>query len=131
MTTSWQTKHVWKRFCAWYGADVVERKFGTQAPEDWSAVINGIARDRLEIVLADVRAKHPTWPPNLFEFEQLAKPRSSGPNPIEVLDAYVKQHYPDRCANLRWIGPDRNAISGVHVDGVGMILLKDIQGQSP
>lgn len=73
MATSFQARQVWKKFCSWYGADVIERKYGVQVPEDWSDVIDAIDRDRLDGVLADVRAKHPTWPPGLPEFEAIAR----------------------------------------------------------
>jgi hypothetical protein len=69
----YQAKQVWRKFGAWYGADVIERKFGAEIPEDWANAIDGIDDDKLDVVLADVRARHPTWPPGLPEFEQLIK----------------------------------------------------------
>ena len=124
--SSAQTKHVWKRFCAWYGADVVERKYGLNAPDDWARAIDAIDRSRLDGVLAGVRAAHPVWPPTLHEFETLAKPKAAGPNPVDILDAYVREHYPDHCSSLSWIG-NAGAIVGVHVQGVGKIMLRDVQ----
>lgn len=85
---SYQAKQVWRKFGAWYGADVIERKFGTEIPDDWAEVIDAIDRDKLDRTLADTRAKHPTWPPGLPEFEQIAKsvakPVWVGP-PMQVL----------------------------------------------
>lgn len=70
---SWQARQTWKRFCGWYGADVVERKFGLQAPEDWCDAIDAVEEKTLETVLEHVRGKFPTWPPSLPEFEQLVR----------------------------------------------------------
>lgn len=120
-----QTQQVWKRFAAWYGADVLERKYGLSTPDDWAKAIEKIQPSAIETIMADVRAKHPTWPPTLHEFEQLAKPKPAGSSPVDVLDAYVRKHYPDRCVNLSWIGSG-GAIVGVHVPGVGPVYLRDV-----
>ena len=93
MTASWQAKQVWKRFASWYGADVLERKYGIEVPADWCEVIDAIDRDKLDGLMADVRAKHPTWPPGLPEFESLAKeaarPVWTGPLMQELLTDFV------------------------------------------
>lgn len=70
---SWQARQTWKRFCGWYGADVVERKFGLQPPEDWCEAIDAVQEKILDTVLGQVRGKFPTWPPSLPEFEQLVR----------------------------------------------------------
>lgn len=91
---SWQAKQVWKRFGSWYGADALERKYGAVVPDDWCEVIDAIERGKLELLLADVRAKFPTWLPSLPEFEglakQLAEPaRDAGPSTQERLVDFV------------------------------------------
>lgn len=88
--TSWQVRQVWKRFGSWYGADALERKFGLTPPDDWCEVIDAVQRDKLEQLMADVRAKYPTWLPSLPEFEGLAKAvarpvRNEGPTMQEKL----------------------------------------------
>lgn len=122
--SSLQVKHVWKRFCAWYGADVIERKYGAAAPEDWCRAIDAVDRQRLDAIMVDVRAAHPVWPPTLHEFEHLAKPKPAGPNPVDVLDAYVRKHYPERCATVTWIGR-AGEITGVVIPGVGKVMLDE------
>lgn len=93
MAASRQAQAVWRRFCAFYGADVVERKYGVQPPADWCVVIDEIDSDRIDGVLADIRSKHPAWPPGLSEFESIskaaAKPRHSGPTMQEMLTDFV------------------------------------------
>lgn len=70
---SWAVRQTWKRFCGWYGADVVERKFGLQPPADWCDAIDALDDSKLERVMTGVRAKFATWPPSLPEFEQIAR----------------------------------------------------------
>jgi hypothetical protein len=92
--TSYQAKQVWRKFGAWYGADVIERKFGADIPEDWGSAIDAIRSDKLDAVLSDVRSKHPTWPPGLPEFEQLVAAANrpvfqEGPTMAAQLTEYV------------------------------------------
>lgn len=69
----WQSRQTWKRFCAWYGADAVERKFGVQPPEDWCDCIEDLDEIALAKAMAQVREKFPTWMPSLPEFEQIIR----------------------------------------------------------
>jgi hypothetical protein len=90
----YQAKQVWRKLAAWYGADVIERKFGAEIPKDWAEAIDAIDDDKLNGVLADVRIKHPTWPPGLPEFEQLVRdanrPKSNfGPSMQDQLCEFV------------------------------------------
>lgn len=68
-----QTRQTWKRFCSWYGADSVERKYGLQAPEDWESCIEELGDVTLAKAIAQVREKFPTWMPSLPEFEQIVR----------------------------------------------------------
>jgi len=130
---SWQAKQVWKRFCAWYGADVIERKYGVQVPDDWCEVIDSIDRGKLEGVLADVRSKHPTWPPGLPEFEQVVKAANKpvcveGPTMQERLRDFVLRTKPLTQAQIRapWkdIGTG-NARTGEGFAVVGVVVPPD------
>lgn len=124
MATSWQARQVWKRFCAWYGADVIERKYGAVVPEDWCGVIDDIPPGKLENVLADVRMKHPSWPPGLPEFEAITravnKPVFDGPSPMERLCDFVLKTKPLTAAQLR--GPWRFIGAGNVRNGEGFAI---------
>jgi hypothetical protein len=90
----YQAKQVWRKFGAWYGADVIERKFGAEIPKDWADAIDEVDDNKLDGVLADVRAKHPTWPPGLPEFEQIVRAANrpvfqEGPTMTDRLEAFV------------------------------------------
>ena len=128
----------WKRLCSLYGADVMERKFGAKAPPDWIEVIGKI--QSIDAVLTDVRAKHPQFPPNLPEFEALAKARagkSEEPSNIEKLANYFYANY----GLTRGIRVTKNQLHGWRVlyDGdvktgfgfniVGVVIPAD--GESP
>lgn len=90
-----QAQDTWKRFCSWYGADAVERKFGLRAPDDWVEVLDAVDRDQLPLVLAETKSKFPTWMPGLPEFEalvtQFSKPAAPdfGPSMQERLINFV------------------------------------------
>lgn len=78
-------KDTWKRFGQWYGVDAIERKFGNlKPPPDWCMAIVLIGKDKIDLVLAQVKTKYPNFLPSLPEFEQLAEPfarhASSTPN---------------------------------------------------
>lgn len=68
-----QARQTWKRFCAWYGADAVERKYGLQPPEDWCDCLDDLGESTLAKAMAQVREKFPTWMPSLPEFEQIIR----------------------------------------------------------
>lgn len=90
----YQAKQVWRKFGAWYGADVIERKFGAEIPKDWADAIDRVDDAKLDGVLADVRAKHPTWPPGLPEFEQIVRAANrpkydEGPSMQSLLTEYA------------------------------------------
>lgn len=68
-----QARQTWKRFCSWYGADSVERKYGLQPPEDWCDCIEDLGEATLAKAMAQVREKFPTWMPSLPEFEQIVR----------------------------------------------------------
>jgi hypothetical protein len=87
-------RHTWKRFCGWYGADAIERKFGLQAPDDWRDSIDSVNEKTLESAMTQIRQRFPTWPPSLPEFEQIVRDlRKSadnrGPTTLELLTDYV------------------------------------------
>lgn len=91
---SWQARQTWKRLCGWYGADVMERKFGVQPPEDWCEAIDAVDEKTLEVVLTQVRSKYVAWPPSMPDFEQIARNVRSpsialGPSLQEQLKAFV------------------------------------------
>jgi len=66
-------RETWKRLTHWYGADAMERKFRTLAPPpDWAKAIDGVGKERIALVLADVRTKYPSFLPNLPEFDAIA-----------------------------------------------------------
>jgi hypothetical protein len=98
VTTSWQAKQVWKKFGAWYGADALERKYGTKVPDDWCDVIDGIDRSNVDRIMADVRSQFPTWLPSLPEFERIvggvSKARDRVPSIQERLTAFVLRAKP-------------------------------------
>jgi hypothetical protein len=130
--SSAQTKHVWKRFGAWYGADVLERKYGLQPPEDWARAIDAIHRNHLDAVLVDVRTAHPVWPPTLHEFEQLAKPKPAGRSAIDRLDEHLRGLSLTfaQARGITYIG-NSNEITGARIpnsDGTGTfrIMLRDL-----
>jgi len=90
---SQRAQEVWKRFGAWYGADVLERKYGLKAPPDWVLAIGAVPEGLLESVMADVHLKFPQWPPTLADFEQVARTRSaraSGPSNIDRLSSHLE-----------------------------------------
>jgi len=95
VATSRQAQDTWKRFASWYGADVLERKFGLTVPPDWSDAIDSLDRNQLAMVLGETKQKYPTWMPGLPEFEglirQVRKPAapSVGPSVQEQLISFV------------------------------------------
>jgi hypothetical protein len=122
---SYQAKQVWRKFGAWYGADVIERKFGVGIPDDWAEVIDTIEKGKLDGVLADVRVKHPTWPPGLPEFEQIAKAANrpafhNGPSVQEQLRDYVLRAKRLTPAQLR--APWRDIYTGNGRTGEGLVV---------
>jgi hypothetical protein len=95
-TISKRVNYVWKKLCAWYGADIMEKQFGAVPPRDWCEAIDGIrARDDLERILTQTRQKHVNWPPRLPQFEAIVsdvgRPQQHGrtPNIAEQLTAFV------------------------------------------
>jgi hypothetical protein len=134
----YQAKQVWRKLAAWYGADVIERKFGAEIPQDWAAAIDGIDDDKLEGVLADVRIKHPTWPPGLPEFEQLIKAANrpvyqEGPTITDRLDAYVlrtRRLTPVQQLSMSWKYLYRgNPRTGEGLETTGVVIAAD--GDAP
>lgn len=90
---SWQVRQAWRRFGSWYGADVLERKYGLNAPQDWADVIDDIPESMIDRVMSETRSKYPTWLPSLAEFEQVVKqvkrPVVMGPTTQEQLCNFV------------------------------------------
>ena len=136
----WQARQVWKRFCGWYGADMLERKFGPSPPEDWCDAIEDIDPKRLDTVLANVRMKHPQWPPGLPEFEQIARTagraRNEGPATHEALTADVLRAKPPTPNQLRgwtFFGEGELPFAGVLIPSDGdapgyRVTVADMQG---
>jgi len=86
-----RAKRVWQRLIEWYGARIVEQ-YGESPPDDWAA------RDRPHRQqFREARpANHPRplfrHPPTLPQFDQAMSPPatvSRGPNPAEILAAFV------------------------------------------
>jgi hypothetical protein len=137
--TSYQAKQVWRKFAAWYGADVIERKFGAEIPDDWAAAIDSIGSDKLDGVMVDVRNKHPTWPPGLPEFEQLVRAANrptfqEGPTMAERLDAFVlrtkrltRQQMLGSSWKYLYCGNPRTG-EGLHTTGVQIAADGDVPG---
>lgn len=95
-TISKRVRAIWKKFCDWYGADVIAKKLGAVPAREWCEEIDSIAtRDELAQVLADVRSKHVNWPPLFPQFEAICKSvrrpqqRGRAPSVAEQLSDYV------------------------------------------
>lgn len=136
---SYATKQVWKRFCAWYGADVVERKFGLQPPTDWAELIDSIDDRLMDRILADTRQKFPTWPPALPEFEQIViiakRPQQYAPTMVDQLCTFVlrnRQLTPNQ-VRMTWAYLHRDGVvSGVVIPADGehqgyRVMVEDMQ----
>lgn len=94
---SQRAREAWKRFASWYGADVLERKFGPNPPADWCTVLDSLDRETLGAVMADVKSKFPTWMPGLPEFEaivqRIRRPYAGVVSAQEQLVDYVLRNY--------------------------------------
>lgn len=94
-------KDTWKRFGQWYGVDAIQRKFGDlKPPPDWCMAIVLIGKDKIDLVLAQVKTKYPNFLPSLPEFEQLAEPfsratqaASNRPSTQYLLSCYVLKRF--------------------------------------
>jgi len=111
-TISQRARGVWKRFAQWYGGDTVTRNFGQLPPQEWCEAIDSIrTRQQLEAVLAEVRARHVTFPPRLPEFEAIvaqftpAASSGDGPSRQDRLVAYVLRQYGSRLTPLQVRSP--------------------------
>lgn len=72
-TISARVRGVWKKLSDWYGADVVAKHHGAIPPREWCEVIDDIpSKEAMARILAEVRAKHVTFPPRFPEFEVIA-----------------------------------------------------------
>lgn len=89
----------WRKFCTWYGADTVERKFGLKAPDEWRDAIDAVPKDALPAVLSRIRGEFPSFMPSLLEFERVAREAQKpvapdkGPTVAERLKDYVLRNY--------------------------------------
>lgn len=95
---SLRTQAAWKRLSAYYGADVIERKYGLEADPSWDRILARLDREVMGTVFAEMKTKHPSFPPTQGEFEQLIKsvtappPSNDGPGMQERLTDYVLAH---------------------------------------
>lgn len=101
-TISKRARGVWKKFTQWYGGDVIAKHFGEIPPQEWCEVIDSIrTRPQMEAILAEIRAKHVTFPPRFPEFEAIVAQHAkalqrSGPLAQERIAAYVLSKYGSR-----------------------------------
>lgn len=90
-----RSQAAWKRLSVYYGADVIERKYGIVAPPEWCRLFDRLDRENLGAVLAETKSKHPSYPPTHGEFEEIVKaltappPTNDGPSTVERLKDYV------------------------------------------
>lgn len=98
-TISKRVRGVWKKFSDWYGADNIAKNFGSIPTEEWCEAIDAIqSKDAMAKILADIRLKHPTFPPRFPEFEAivraayLPKQRNDGPSMQELLATFVMRN---------------------------------------
>jgi hypothetical protein len=122
-----RAQRLWKRLTDWYGTRLTEQ-YGKEPPADWCAVVDAADNEAVTRVLVDIRNQHVTYPPTFPEFEALfktaQKPRAAGPSAVDILDAYMRQHYPEHCSNLTWIGRS-GEITGVVIPGVRKVMLDE------
>lgn len=72
---------LFQRLAAAYGSEKFVSLFRNQEMADvkalWAAELSGLSADELRHGLEAMRAKHPSWPPSLYEFFALCRPTSA------------------------------------------------------
>lgn len=122
-----RAQEAWTRFASWYGADVLDRKYGLTPPQDWCEVLDELDRETLAAVMAETKSKFPSWMPGLPEFEAIVRQIKAptvqrGPSIMDQLHDFVMANYRLTPRQLRgprtWLHRD-GVISGVVIPADG------------
>ena len=106
-----RAKGFWAKLCTWYGASKME-DFGDWAPVEVCKAIDALRhRDDLSAVLADIKSKHPNWPPNTPQLEAIIRshiaPSIDWPKLIAELSEHVMRTRYERMSQPQRIGIPR------------------------
>lgn len=105
-----RAQRFWDRLVSWYGTRLTDQ-YGKDPAGDWCDVVDDHDNPTVALVLAEIKSKHPQYPPSYPEvdalFVRLRKPpgADAGPTVPERLCDYVLRHYAGRLTRTQLHAP--------------------------